>query len=45
MRENRPFYDFDVLADPLMADDALEGYRALKDKAPPFFWTPRNGGH
>lgn len=41
----QPVYDFDVLADPLMAEDVLEGYVALKAKAPPFFWTPRNGGH
>ena len=40
-----PVYDFDVDADPLMVEDPLAGYVALKDKAPPFFWTPRNGGH
>jgi cytochrome P450 len=43
--DHAPVYDFDVFADPLMAGDVLGGYVALKDKAPPFFWTPRNGGH
>ena len=40
-----PLFDFDVLVDPLMEEDALEGYRALMERAPPLFWTPRNGGH
>ena len=40
-----PEFDFDVFADPLMQADVLEGYIKLKAQAPPFFWTPRNGGH
>jgi cytochrome P450 len=43
--DHSPIFDFDVLADPLMRDDVLQSYITLKAQAPPFFWTPRNGGH
>jgi cytochrome P450 len=44
-RANAPSFDFDMYGDPLLADNVHEGYLKLKEKAPPFFWTPRNGGH
>jgi cytochrome P450 len=45
IRERAPVFDFDIYSDPLLADDVHAGYLALKEKAPPLFWTPRNGGH
>lgn len=43
--ERAPVFDFDIYSDPLLAKDVHAGYLALKEKAPPLFWTPRNGGH
>lgn len=44
-RQRAPVYDFDFYGDPLIRRDVHAAYLELKAKAPPFFWTPRNGGH
>jgi cytochrome P450 len=43
--ERAPVFDFDIYSDLLLADDVHAGYLGLREKAPPLFWTPRNGGH
>ena len=45
MRDHEPVYDFDYRLDPSILADVHVGYWTLKEKAPPVFWTPRNGGH
>lgn len=39
------FYDFDLFADPALLKDPHARILDLHKKAPPVFWTPRNGGH
>jgi cytochrome P450 len=38
-------YDFDMYFDPGLWKDPHVRVRDLMRKAPPIFWTPRNGGH
>src|SRR3954470_6887152 len=38
-------FDFDIYADPRVADDVQASYAAAIDAAPDVFYTPRNGGH
>src|SRR5688572_3447079 len=38
-------YDFDLHADPAFLADPHARILDLHQKAPPVFWTPRNGGH
>lgn len=38
-------FDFDMFADPAYNEDPHLRIMDLLDKAPPVFWTPRNGGH
>jgi cytochrome P450 len=38
-------YDFDMFLDPALLTDPHERVREMLREAPPFFWTPRNGGH
>jgi cytochrome P450 len=38
-------YDFDMYRDPALLADPHERVREILRKAPPVFWTPRNGGH
>ncbi|MEP3225756.1 MAG: cytochrome P450 [Parasphingorhabdus sp.] len=45
IREDVPVHDFDIYAEPAIKIDVHEAFRALKDDAPPLFWTPANGGH
>lgn len=44
-REHAPVFEFDFYRDPGILADVHQGYWALKEKAPPLFWTPCNGGH
>lgn len=43
--ENRPVYEFDFIAGDDVMRDVLAAYQELHKKAPPLFWTPKNGGH
>ncbi len=38
-------YDFDMFHDPAYVADPHKRVLDLLEKAPPVFWTPRNGGH
>src|SRR5262245_40338206 len=38
-------YDFDMFHDPAFLADPHARILELVRKAPPVFWTPRNGGH
>ena len=38
-------YDFDIYHDPAYVADPHKRVLELIEKAPPVFWTPRNGGH
>src|ERR1700744_5138905 len=38
-------YDFDMFRDPSFLPDPNHGGLQLVTRAPPVFWTPRNGGH
>jgi len=38
-------YDFDMFGDPAYLADPHGRVLDLLETAPPFFWTPRNGGH
>ena len=38
-------YDFDMFHDPAYLADPHRRVLELSEKAPPIFWTPRNGGH
>ncbi len=38
-------YDFDMFLDPAYLQDPHQRVLDLGQKAPPIFWTPRNGGH
>ncbi len=38
-------YDFDMFLDPSYLADPHQRVLELGEKAPPIFWTPRNGGH
>ncbi|WEK42372.1 MAG: cytochrome P450 [Candidatus Sphingomonas colombiensis] len=40
-----PVVAFDFYAEPALLDDVHARYWALKETAPPVFWTPANGGH
>jgi len=44
-RDRAPVYEFDYFRDPGILEDIHKGYWTLKEKAPPLFWTPCNGGH
>jgi cytochrome P450 len=39
------FYDFDFHHDPALLSDPHKRILDVVSKAPPVFWTPRNGGH
>ena len=40
-----PVFDFDYVSDPAVLADVHAAYWALKQNAPPVFWTPQHGGH
>jgi cytochrome P450 len=40
-----PIFDFDYVSDPAVLSDVHAAYWALKQNAPPVFWTPHHGGH
>ncbi len=44
-RPRAPVYEFDFYLEPAIAQDVHRAYWDLKEKAPPVFWTPANGGH
>ncbi len=44
-RERTPVFDFDYIAGADILADVHGAYLALKQTAPPLFWTPHNGGH
>ncbi|WP_404478632.1 cytochrome P450 [Novosphingobium sp. BL-52-GroH] len=45
MLDRDPVFDFDYMEDAAFAQDVHEGYRKIKESAPPVFWTPLNSGH
>lgn len=44
-RNDVPTHDFDIYAEPAIKVDVHDAFLALKQTAPPLFWTPKNGGH
>ena len=40
-----PVFDFDYVSDPAVLADVHAAYWALKQNAPPVFWTTHHGGH
>ncbi|WP_422344120.1 cytochrome P450 [Parasphingorhabdus sp.] len=45
VRNDVPTHDFDIYAEPAIKVDVHDAFLALKQTAPPLFWTPKNGGH
>ncbi len=41
----RPTHKFDIYQEPSIKVDVHDAFLDLKEKAPPLFWTPENGGH
>jgi len=41
----RPTHNFDIYQESAIKVDVHDAFLDLKEKAPPLFWTPENGGH